>query len=222
VKKARSSAVRPARRGSTAPISALPPGDQKLVQIVDAAFADAARRSGPHLACRKGCTQCCIGIFAISQLDAARLREGMKELQAKNPERAAAVRWRAKESLARVSRGFPGDLQSGVLYRDPRSRRRFASFANREPCPALDPVTGLCDLYDARPMTCRVFGPPLRVEGGLGVCDLCYREAAQEEIVAAEIRPDPDGLEERLLRELEKETGKSRETIVAFALLDSL
>ena len=33
--------------------------------------------------------------------------------------------------------------------------KAFADFGNDEPCPGLDPDTGGCDLYDARPMTCR-------------------------------------------------------------------
>ena len=52
----------------------LPAGDRELVQIVDASLADAARRAGPWLVCRLGCTQCCFGAFAISQLDALRPR----------------------------------------------------------------------------------------------------------------------------------------------------
>ena len=52
----------------------LPAGDRELVQIVDASLADAARRAGPWLVCRLGCTQCCFGAFAISQLDALRLQ----------------------------------------------------------------------------------------------------------------------------------------------------
>jgi hypothetical protein len=47
--------------------------DQMLIQIVDSALAEAARRSGEWLVCRPGCTQCCIGVFPINQLDASRL-----------------------------------------------------------------------------------------------------------------------------------------------------
>ncbi len=41
-------------------------------------------------------------------------------------------------------------------------------------------------------MTCRVFGPPVRSEDGLGVCELCYHGASDEEIAACEMKPDPD------------------------------
>lgn len=194
-------------------------GDQKLIQIVDAALADATRRSKGWLVCRKGCTQCCIGVFAINQLDAARLQCGLKELAMRDPARAAAVTERARESVGRLSREFPGDPATGLLGTSKRERQRFESFANEEPCPALDPVEGTCDLYESRPMTCRTFGPPVRAEGGgLGVCELCYQSCSEEEIAACEMVPDPDDLESRLLREVERSTGKRGDTIIAFAL----
>jgi Fe-S-cluster containining protein len=203
--------------------SHLPPRDQQLVQIVDAALAGAARKSGPWLACRKGCTQCCIGPFPISQLDAARLRQGMKELERAEPARAARVRGRARDSAARLAPTFPGDAATGILAEDEESQERFAGFADDEPCPALDPATGLCDLYAARPMTCRTFGPPVRSgpEGGLGVCELCYHGASDEEIAACEMVPDPDHLELSLIREAEEAAGVHGDTIVAFCLRDA-
>ena len=195
-------------------------GDQKLIQIVDAALADTKRRSQGWLVCRKGCTQCCIGVFAINQLDAARLRKGMTELASTNPALADAVRIRARESVARLSGEFPGDPATGLLGTTKKERQRFESFANEELCPALDPVEGTCDLYESRPMTCRTFGPPVRAEGGgLGVCELCYQGCSEKEIAECEMIPDPDGLESRLLRDVEKSTGTRGDTLVAFVLV---
>jgi Fe-S-cluster containining protein len=198
--------------------SALPSGDRGLVQIVDAALADAARKSGKWLACRPGCTQCCIGVFPINQLDAVRLKQGLANLEECAPERAHRVRQRARESVARLSRDFPGDPASGLLDEGEEAEQRFAEFANDEPCPALDPATGLCELYEARPMTCRVFGPPVRSEEGLGVCELCFQGATDEEIAACEMNADPEDLESALLQKLEKATGTRGQTIVAFCL----
>lgn len=194
--------------------------DQKLVQIVDSALADAATRSGEWLVCRPGCMQCCIGPFAITQLDAGRLRHGLKALEAADPERAARVRVRARDSVTRLLPTFPGDPQTGLLAETPEAEERFAEFADDEPCPALDPTAGTCDLYAFRPMTCRTFGPPVRsgAKGGLGVCELCYHGATDEQIAACEMIPDPEDLESNLLAELESLTGCKGNTIVAFAL----
>jgi Fe-S-cluster containining protein len=192
--------------------------DQALIQIVDSALAEAARRSGKWLACRRGCTQCCIGVFTINQLDALRLRRGLADLELRAPQRAEGVRARAREAVTRLSADFPGNPVSGVLDEGDDAAERFADFANDEPCPALDPETGNCELYESRPMTCRVFGPPVRSEDGLGVCELCYQGASNEEIVACEMKPDPDDMESTLLKALEDSTGTRGNTIIAFCL----
>ena len=195
-----------------------PAGDGQLVQIIDAALADTARRSGDWLVCKPGCTQCCVGVFAIHQLDAARLQQGLEELAKTEPDRAQSIRDRARRSVERLTPGFPGDPVTGLLDPSEEAEARFEDFANDEPCAALDPATGLCDLYLSRPMTCRVFGPPVRSEQGLGVCELCYHGATEEQIAACEMPVDPEGREAELLQEFEQSSGKHGRTLVAFAL----
>jgi len=192
--------------------------DRALIQIVDAALADTARRSGKWLVCRPGCTQCCIGVFPINQLDAQRLRRGLSTLESTAPARASSVRARAHAAVTRLAADFPGDPLTGILDQSEDAVQRFSSFANDEPCPALDPETGNCELYESRPMTCRVFGPPVRSEDGLGVCELCYQGATDDQIAACEMKPDPDDLESALLKKVEDSTGIHGDTIIAFCL----
>lgn len=194
----------------------LPAGDSELVQIMDAALDDAARRAGEWLVCRPGCTQCCHGAFAISALDALRLQDGMRTLRRIQPVLAAEIDRRARAWVARHAASFPGNLATGLLGDSEAERERFEDFANEAACPALDPATGRCQVYSSRPMTCRVFGPPVRMDHGneLGCCELCFAGASLEEIAACEMAV-PHELEERLL----KETGETGETVVAFALL---
>jgi len=192
--------------------------DQKLIQIVDSAFADAARRSGDLLVCKKGCTQCCIGVFAINQLDAERLRRGFAELERRDAARSTAVRRRATEAWRRLTRNFPGDPVTGILDESEEGQKRFETFANEEPCPALNPDDGTCDLYEPRPMTCRAFGPPIQSEDGLGACELCYQGVPDKEIGRYQMIPDPDDLESDLLDKVEKGKGRRGSTIVAFCL----
>jgi Fe-S-cluster containining protein len=200
--------------------TSLPAADRKLVQIVDTSLAEATSKSGDWLVCRKGCTQCCYGPFAISQLDAWRLQNGLDELMSSDPERAERVRQRAQYAVDRFSATFPGDPKTGILTQDEEAEAAFADFANDEPCPALDLATGACDLYDARPMTCRTFGPPVRSgpEEGLAVCELCYHGATDQQIADCEMTPDPDNLEDKLIAQAEKLTGARGSTIVAFCL----
>ena len=196
----------------------LPPGDSQLIQIMDAALADAALRAGPWLACKPGCTQCCHGAFSINALDALRLETGMKALRAADPSTAEAVEQRARAWIAEHGAAFPGNCETGILGTSEKERDQFEEFANDAPCPALNPSTGLCDVYAWRPMTCRVFGPPVRSldeEGnaGLGYCELCFIGAMPEEVAACEM-PIPHEAEANLLENL-----GPQETVVAFALL---
>ncbi|MDR3754072.1 MAG: YkgJ family cysteine cluster protein [Terracidiphilus sp.] len=197
----------------------LPARDAELVQIMDTSLAEAARRAGTFLACRIGCTQCCHGAFAVNALDAARLRAGMTELRATNPALAAEIERRSRTWLAEYGPNFPGDRDSGVLGSSAEDQARFEDFVDDAACPALDAATGRCDVYAWRPMTCRVFGPPVRAAGedgaeGLGHCELCFIGAAPAQVAACEM-PLPHDLEAELLNEI----GSPAETIVAFALL---
>jgi Fe-S-cluster containining protein len=193
--------------------------DETLIQIVDKALAETAAKSGSWLVCRASCWQCCTGAFAINALDAVRLRGGLRALRQSEPARAVDLEQRATSYIDRVRPSFPGDAVTGALGEDETSQAAFAEFANEEVCPVLDPVTKTCDLYAARPMTCRVFGPPVRTEQGLGVCELCYTDAGPEEIAACEMVPDPANLEAELVLGLPLGLSKPETTIVAFALL---
>lgn len=200
--------------------TSLPKGDQKLIQIVDSALADATRRSGAWLVCRPGCTQCCVGVFSISQLDALRLSHGLRELESRDPRRAGAIRKRARAAIERFAPAFPGDPETGILADDEDAESRFEDFANDERCPVLDPATGRCELYESRPITCRAFGPPVRSDDGMGVCELCFHGASDDEITNCEMEVDPDDLESQLLEELQEAGIPSGRTIVAFAVAD--
>jgi Fe-S-cluster containining protein len=190
------------------------PRDVELMQLVDAAMADAVRKSGAWVVCRPGCTPCCLGPFPITQLDALRLRDGLRNLRLQDPARAARVAGRARESAARLAREFPIGTLGRLLEED--------AAAADEPCPALDPATGLCELYDARPITCRTFGPAVRWgSDAVGACELCYAGATDEQIAQCRVEIDPGGLEAQLLDELERTAGLRGQTIVALALTAS-
>jgi len=196
-----------------------PESGADLIQIVDAALTSAVERGGQHLACHPGCSQCCYGVFPIAQQDAARLREGLLLLEVDDPERAARIRSRVAESLARLTPWFPGDLASGILSEDHESAILFEEFANDESCPVLDPGSGTCDLYAHRPILCRTFGPPMRTpEDNLGTCELCFIHASTEEIAAAELDPAIPEIEERSNQAFNASNNTHGETLVAFAL----
>lgn len=188
--------------------------DRRLLQVVEEAMAEAAARAGDRLACRPGCTECCHGPFPINALDARRLRRGLAELAAGDPRRAAAVIERAQAQLPVLLSAFPGDPATGVLADGEEADPYFERHGSL-PCPALDPATGRCDLYTWRPLSCRTFGPPVRIGGSdLAPCRLCFVGSSAEEIEACRVEPDPHGVEDRMV--LRFQAGE--ETLIAFAL----
>jgi Fe-S-cluster containining protein len=191
--------------------------DRRLLEVIGEAMTEAARRAaredgGSWLACRPGCTECCHGPFPINQLDARRLRVGMAELAARDPERAEAVAGRARGQIPVLREGFPGDPATGVLEDDDEAAEPYFARHGSLPCPALDPETGRCDLYAHRPLSCRTFGPPVRIGGTtLPPCHLCFQGAGAGTIEACRVEPDPHGLEDRIVGRLGEE-----ETLIAF------
>jgi Fe-S-cluster containining protein len=192
---------------------------ETLLHILDQALASAIGRSGPHLACRPGCAQCCHGVFEISALDAHRLREALNAAPA---ELASRVRARISAARAHLLPFFPGDPATGVLSSDEQQVELFEEWANASPCPILDPATQTCDLYAARPILCRTFGPPIRndpddARAGLAICELCFTDATAEKIAAAEIDSGFRALQEEEEAAYKAAHPEAGPTIIPFA-----
>jgi Fe-S-cluster containining protein len=133
-------------------------------------MAEAIRLGGEWIACRPGCYECCLGPFTISSCDARRLREALDRVA---PAVAQRVRDRAGRYMAAISSYDDEGLPEGM---------------DDTPCPALDPASGCCDLYEARPVTCRTFGPAVKTsEGAVATCELCFKGASEEEIAGCSV-----------------------------------
>ena len=138
--------------------------------------------------------------------------KGWQNLKTRDADRAARIRQRALDAVARLSEDYPGDPVTGIFDEDDtdEAAKRWDDFRNAEPCPVLDPLTGTCELYESRPVICRTFGPALKTDGDLGHCELCFVGATEEEVIASEMNPDPENLEAALLDELQKSHRRQR------------
>ncbi|MBI4917599.1 MAG: YkgJ family cysteine cluster protein [Acidobacteria bacterium] len=193
--------------------------DDALVEAIDAALRAGERRAGSHLACRLGCTECCIGVFDITALDAARLTRGVAALHLADPARSRRLVEQARARWELIAPEFPGDRGSGGLADDEARRaEHFARFADT-PCPALDPRTGACVVYAWRPLTCRTFGLPVRFGAEVvPPCRLNFTGATVFDVEAATVDPDPDDAEGRLLGRLRDSGEPAADTVVAYVL----
>ncbi|HKQ97407.1 MAG TPA: YkgJ family cysteine cluster protein [Candidatus Polarisedimenticolia bacterium] len=194
--------------------------DRDLIDTVQAALSAGARRAGAELACRAGCSECCVGPFPINRLDAWRLAEGMDKLRRRDPARADAIEARARRVVEAGRASFPGDAAKGKLSGDEAAEDAFFDAQSGVPCPALDPATQTCDLYAHRPMTCRTYGLPVNFGAeNLPPCRLCFTRSTPETIESCRVTPDKHGIEKAILNRLRRDGGDDAETIVAYAVL---
>ena len=193
--------------------------EEPLLRILNLALASSIERSGDHLACRPGCAQCCHGIFQISALDAHRLRGALASAES---ELRSRIETRIQQAHTHLLPFFPGNPETGVLSDDDHAIELFEEWAHADPCPILDPTTQTCDLYAARPILCRTFGPPIRndpadLEAGLSICELCFVDATEDEIVQAETDSTFRLLQDTEEEAFERAHPNSGPTIIAFA-----
>jgi len=194
--------------------------DRALVNAVGAMMREASRRASRFVPCRCGCTPCCIGVFDITALDAVRLARALQRLRRQQPRAADALVRRALTQWRLVAEEFPGDRERGVLGNNGRSRLLLFARFEELPCPVLDPRTGACLLYRARPLSCRTFGLPIRCgDVRLPPCRLNFSGAAPAVIGASAVEPDPDDVEGALLERLRRGTGACGDTIIPAALV---
>jgi Fe-S-cluster containining protein len=187
--------------------------DARLLQILDRDFSAAADAAGPHLVCRPGCRECCHGPFPITRLDIWRLRRGMAAVG------AGDIARRAEAAVRILAPGFPGEPATGRLLADENRLDEFFELHRALPCPALDPATGRCELYEWRPVSCRAYGPPACFgREDSPPCPLCFRGSSRETIESCRMRPDREGLEETILAGMGVAPGEDWETLIAFAL----
>lgn len=195
--------------------------DSELLSTIEASWTEGSERSGAWLVCRQGCSDCCVGPFAITALDAWRLKEGMAVLRQKDPRRWTRVLESANRSVRSFAQEFPGDIVTGILSGEEQKEAVFFEKFSDVPCPALDPQSLLCDLYTSRPISCRTFGLPVKM-GGLDLepCSLCFQGASESEVERCRVTVSGERLEETLVQVVEEAEGRSGETLVAFAVLE--
>lgn len=128
-----------------------------LLGEADTWFTRCQSASGDNIACRRGCTGCCRGLFDITLLDAALLRRGFDRL---TPEQQHPARARAVARIAELQRQWPDFTAPYILNLLPDELWTEMPEDDATPCPLLGD-DGLCLVYAERPLICRQHGLPL-------------------------------------------------------------
>jgi len=142
-----------------------------LLGEIDSWFETCLQVAPPGmLACRRGCSACCRGLFDVTLLDACLLRTGFAQLPAATREQVLA---KCRPRLAELRKRWPQLAEPYLLNGLADDSWTEMPEGDETPCPLLD-ADGLCLVYAFRPMTCRLHGlPNIDVSGEDFSTDLC-------------------------------------------------
>ena len=128
----------------------------------EAAFQEMQKTHGACIKCEPHCSDCCHAVFGLFLIEAGYLKEHFDQLSDEEKKAALLRCEQAEKSLERLQnmlREHEGDpqMQAYIMSRE------------RIPCPLLG-ENQECILYLHRPITCRVYGIPTKVQGKARVC----------------------------------------------------
>ncbi|BBD09789.1 YkgJ family cysteine cluster protein [Desulfovibrio ferrophilus] len=156
---------------------------ERLVADVDKAFEQVQAQHGDCIKCHEGCSDCCHALFDLSLIEALYLNHKFN---------AAFKGQQRSELLDRADtaerQGYKIKREAFTLSRDgARTEEILESISKaRVRCPLLD-ADEKCELYDSRPITCRLYGIPTSIGGKAHTCGKAgFKEGVQYPTVQIE------------------------------------
>ncbi|AEH44046.1 hypothetical protein Thein_0161 [Thermodesulfatator indicus DSM 15286] len=163
-------------------------GLNEIFTEIEKAFHETKKRYPKEVRCKPGCVDCCYALFDLSLAEAALIyREFTRKPR--------GVR---REILRRVEK-----YEKEWLRKKPAVLNPFVISAIKIRCPLLNDQKR-CDLYEARPATCRLYGIPILIAGETFVCGFSgfepgksyptvYFEKVLERLASLSDKIAPDG-----------------------------
>lgn len=140
---------------------------EALRNEVDAVFSAVANQYPQCVSCRPGCSDCCNALFDLSLVEAMYLNDAFRKKYEYGRERSMVLEKASQQDrhLAKFKRELfkaekNGEAADQIMNMAARAKAR---------CPLLD-ENERCLLYEARPITCRLYGIPLAIGSSSHVC----------------------------------------------------
>ncbi len=127
---------------------------EAFLKEIDQKFQEVNRRYRREVRCKKGCAHCCYAPFDLSFVEALYMRRAFLLLPR-----------RLRREITRRLDKYKKAWESSV----PKPVNPFLLAKVKLRCPFLN-EKDLCELYQARPATCRMYGIPILVEEETFVC----------------------------------------------------
>ncbi|MCF8030227.1 MAG: YkgJ family cysteine cluster protein [Desulfohalobiaceae bacterium] len=139
---------------------------EKLRQQADSLFQKVWQQCPEEVACDNGCTDCCYALFDLSLVEAMyinfafqkKLEEPQRQKILERADQADRQTHKIKYYMAKEQK--KGKETAEILQQAGSYRVR---------CPLLNDE-GRCDLYEDRPITCRIYGVPMAIGNEVHTC----------------------------------------------------
>jgi Fe-S-cluster containining protein len=179
-----------------------------LVSEVDKIFAAMQNAHKDCVRCKIYCCDCCYAVFDVTLIESVYINYHLNR-SLKRKERRQILR--RAEKADREYYQIKNKLKKMYIKEGKPPEEVFLHLAQeRVQCPLLNDER-LCDLYDRRPITCRVYGIPTSIGGKPHIClESGFKEGVAYPAV------NLDNINDRLLqlsKDLLRETGSSRSKI---------
>lgn len=139
---------------------------EKLVDEVETIIAKVSEEHADCIKCGEGCSDCCHAMFDLTFIEALYLNSKFNE------------EWQGEERSTILDRADVADRQGYKIKREAFRMSREGVRATeimdyigkaRLRCPLLND-DDRCDMYQARPLTCRLYGIPTAIRGESHTC----------------------------------------------------
>jgi Fe-S-cluster containining protein len=133
-----------------------------LVDKADQAFQEMQQKYGECIRCERHCSDCCHAVFGLFLIEAGYLKQNFDQLGKEKIKTAFLRCNEADRALKRLEKLLKS-------YRDDPNMQVYTMARERIRCPLLDDNLD-CILHPFRPITCRVYGIPTKIQGKARVC----------------------------------------------------
>lgn len=139
---------------------------ENIVRQVDGIFAKIQEQHGDLVRCGQGCSDCCYALFDLSLIEALYINHHFNK-KFSGMERSSVLDRadNADREIHRLKRRAYRASQDGLPTAE--ILRKIAEAKVR--CPLLGD-DDLCVLYEHRPLTCRLYGVPMNINGEPHTC----------------------------------------------------
>ncbi len=135
---------------------------ERLVDKAESAFQQMGKQHPSSIRCRLHCADCCYAVFGLFLIEALYIREHFEPLE-ESQKRCALLRGeKADRELDKLQNSLKN-------FADDPHMMTYALARGRIRCPLLDDKDE-CILYHRRPITCRVYGIPIKIHEKARVC----------------------------------------------------